>query len=90
MTPAALHCGDGKMNEEGLMLSVAGEFLQGTVGGKSLKGFQNFLQRQRRQVGVGIVKEDVVTKVHIEGWAGCRQTGNVKEDNQGGRNSQLP
>lgn len=77
------------MNEEELALSVAGEFLQGTVGGKSLKGFQDFLQRRRRQMGVGMVKEDVVAKVHTEGWAECNQTGHMKEDNQGGGDSQL-
>lgn len=40
-------------------------------------------------MGVSIVKEDNVAKVHVEGWAGFRQTGNVKEYAQVGRNSQL-
>lgn len=42
LSPTGLCCRDGKMNEEGLMLSIAGELSQGTAGGKSVYNFQNF------------------------------------------------
>lgn len=39
-------------------------------------------------MGVSIVKEDDVAKVHIEGWAGFRQTDRQREGRPSGRKEQ--